>query len=308
MKIFFKLIRLSNLLIVILLQLVLYFGVLLPIFKMYEEESVFTKSMFFVFVLITALIAAGGNIINDIIDVDIDKVNKPEKWFVGNIISLKQAYHYYIGTILLGFIASLWIALSLGKPIYMLLYIGAVVLLYLYSKYLKGTFLLGNILVSAFSSGVIGVILIFEYRTGLALLSINSAPYIFIQQLFFGFMLFSFFTSFLREIVKDVQDVVGDKYGGAKTIPLVIGVEKTKWLLFVISAVILSLMIYWIDLSVNEFNDAAVYYMIYAVIPFHLYIIYLILKAKSKNEFDNLSKMIKILMLIGIGMLVFYLF
>lgn len=308
MGIFFKLIRYKNLLIVILLQLVLYFYILLPVFDKYDIKSVFSVPMFLVFTMITALIAASGNIINDIMDVEIDKVNKPGKWYVGNIITVQEAYKYYFIVVAVGFMFSMWIAIALNRLNYMFLYIGAVVFLYLYSKYLKKTFLLGNVLVSLFTSGVIGIILIFEYDTGISLKEINSTPYIYIQQLFFGFMFFSFFTTFLRELVKDIEDYDGDYSANAKTIPLVIGIDKTKWLLIIISLIILSLLIVWIGMDVNEFRRLAVIYTIIGLIPFQIYIIYRVIVSKNKSDFNNLSRLIKVYMIFGIGMLGFYMF
>ena len=75
---FFRLIRFSNLIIVALTQYLLQYYILLPELKKVNLTPLLPDFEFFLLVFSTILIAAGGYIINDIEDVEIDKLNKPE--------------------------------------------------------------------------------------------------------------------------------------------------------------------------------------------------------------------------------------
>ncbi len=303
---YLKITRPLNLLIVALLQCMMYYGVLLPVLEEYGLDSVFKGGLFPVFILVTVIIAASGNVINDLVDVEIDRINKPSKWIVGNIIPLRRVVYFYIVLIIIGWILSLYIAFKIDKFYYLFLYVLAVIFLFIYSNKLKKVLLLGNLLVSIFTAGVIGIILIFEYDSGLLLKSISDESYNYIRNVFLGFMFFSFMTSLYREIVKDIEDMQGDKIEGAKTMPLVFGEKASKIISLIIAVMILIALVFWTRMDINMDRDCFVLYTYILVIPFLLFTVFILLKSKIKTDFGNLSKLIKIFMLLGIVMLVFY--
>ena len=141
---YLKLTRPLNLLIVALLQGMMYYGVLLPVLEVNGIDSVFKGGLFPVFILVTVIIAASGNVINDIIDIGIDKINKPSKWIAGNTIPLRSVGYFYIALIITGWILSIYIAFKIDKFNYLFLYALAVMFLFFYFKKLKKVFLFGN--------------------------------------------------------------------------------------------------------------------------------------------------------------------
>ena len=303
---YLKITRPLNWTIVALLQFVMYYKILLPIFKANGVVSVYGLYLFPLFVLVTVLIAASGNVINDIVDVDIDRINKPDKWIVGNLITLTNATRFYYSLVIVGGVLAYMIAYKIDRYYYLLLYIFAVIFLLLYSKYLKRVFLVGNILVSFFSAGVIGIILVFEYKGGGLLKGIAISQYDYIKNVFFGFMFFSFFATMCREIIKDIEDVKGDKMGNVSTLPVVIGINKTKYLAVLFGIIIFVALIYWSDMRINQNKNYLRIYDYLIMIPTLLLTLYLLIRAKKKEEFSKLSKMLKIFMLMGIMMLWFY--
>ena len=304
---YLKLTRPLNLLIVALLQGMMYYGVLLPVLEENGIDSVFKGGLFPVFILVTVIIAASGNVINDIIDIGIDKINKPSKWIAGNTIPLRSVGYFYIALIITGWILSIYIAFKIDKFYYLFLYALAVIFLFFYSKKLKKVLLLGNLLVSIFTAGVIGIILVFEYNSGIVLKGLSDESYKYIKSVFYGFMFFSFMTSMYREIVKDIEDMYGDNKEGAKTIPLVFGVKASKIISLVIAVIILFALVLWTKMDINTGRDYFILYTYIIVIPFLLFTVFMLLKAKAKKDFGKLSWLIKIFMLLGILLLVFYL-
>src|SRR5688572_10589640 len=53
----------------------------------------------------------------------------------------------------------------------------------------------------------------------------------------FSFTCFAFFTSLLRELVKDIEDIDGDTAAGYHTYPVFAGIKGTKALIYAVSAI-----------------------------------------------------------------------
>ena len=153
------------------------------------------------------LVGAGSNVVNDLYDVEIDRVNRPERPLASGRVGRRAAWTF-------------WAALSAGgvlfgalvSPLHFAISALSVGFLWAYSARLKGTVLLGNVAVGA----VIGLGVLFG---GLAAGPANAA-------LWTGVILGAALT-FVREVVKDVEDADGDRAGGARTLPVVWGERPT---------------------------------------------------------------------------------
>jgi geranylgeranylglycerol-phosphate geranylgeranyltransferase len=150
------------------------------------------------------LVTAGGNVINDYFDITIDKVNKPDRALPSGQITQRGALLYAITLTLFGVAVALFI-----NPLCLGLATLNAVLLVLYSWKLKRTALFGNLLVGFLTGSV--------FLFGGAAVSAVFLPGL----LFLSAMLA--ITS--REIVKDVEDLQGDKRVGASTLPIRYGVS-----------------------------------------------------------------------------------
>ncbi len=303
---YIKILRIKNIVIVALVQSLFYYGIILPRLAKHEITPTLDYNIFPLFILVTVLITSGGNIINDIFDREIDKLNKPKKWYIGNSLSVKNAYLFYMFTVILGFVIALYIAIKISKLPFMALYFLAVYFLYLYSKYLKKTAFWGNILVSAFSAGVMVILLFFEWNTFEKLQYTSRNDYRVIVTVTIGLAIFSFLTSLLRELIKDIEDMEGDKVQGATTIPIIYGIQQSKIMSYILSFVSLMSLFSWIFLPINTDKLYLKTYILTLLIPFLIYISVLIYKAGEKKDYGNLSSMLKIYMLCGILILFFY--
>ncbi|ADN35697.1 Geranylgeranylglycerol-phosphategeranylgeranyltr ansferase [Methanolacinia petrolearia DSM 11571] len=172
-----------------------------------------------------ALITAAGNVINDYFDRDIDAVNRPDRPIPSGEISPKAALAYSIVLFIAGIVASLFtnllcIAIAILNS----------ALLALYASSLKGVPLAGNIAVSYLTASIF----LFGGAT--------FGPFGLMQNFYVALIVF--LAILARELLKDAEDIEGDSKGGARTLPMTIGVKKTGILCFVLSliAVIISLL------------------------------------------------------------------
>lgn len=150
-----------------------------------------------------ALIGAGANAINDVFDVAIDRVNRPDRPLPSGAVSVGVARGLWFGLSLIGVGLG-----ALVSPLHLGIGIGAVGLLYGYSAWLKRVPLAGNLAVAT----ILGVAILYG---GLAVGPAGGA-------LWLGAG-FAFGSTLAREVTKDIEDMVGDAAENARTIPLVAG-------------------------------------------------------------------------------------
>ncbi len=300
-----KLIRFPNLLIVAATQYLIYYSIFVPFFAISENtiNSNLSSFLFFLLVLTTMLIAAGGYIINDIVDYEIDLVNKPKKVFIGNGINKKQSFYFYFASVLLGFILSIFIAQQTNNFHLLFVYPVTVGLLYFYSTIFKKSFFIGNLIVALFCAFVPAIICVAESNVFIALWSGNEDDinnFHFEYKIIFAYIIFAFLTTLMREVVKDIEDVEGDKLANCKTIPIVLGIQKAKvWAIFLTFLLLLGYVLFERMTWDGVMNLEDYYFLICLIFP-TLYILIKLFLAKAKKDFSHLSFCIKILMLLGL--------
>jgi len=297
---FLKLIRFPNLIIVVLTQYLLQYLILIPAFEKGGLSPLLDHFHFFLLVLSTLIIAAGGYIINDLEDYEIDLLNKPEKVIINKFISAKNARQLYWGISIFGFLISLYLAFYVDNIPLILIYPIAVFLLYLYSKSLKKSVLWGNLIVSIFCAFVAGLI-IFAERENVFQLNIKNPEYgSTVLEIFIFYLLFAFFATMFREIVKDIEDVDGDKKLGCSTMPIAWGIPAAKGVALFFAMVFLGILGDWIfSVEKLEVNAGVVYLVLGVIVPL-LFAMLKLLKATTKKEFHFISQLAKYIMLSGI--------
>ena len=149
-----QLLRWKNLLIAGGTVLLTKYAIFEPAIKTLFSLSSSTLNFFETFLLAISvmMIAAGGYVINDINDVKVDEINKPDKVIIGKHISAKFAEFLYITLNVLGILLAAYVGEIAGN--YRLILLHAIIagILWIYSKYVKNTFFLGNVLVALASS------------------------------------------------------------------------------------------------------------------------------------------------------------
>jgi 4-hydroxybenzoate polyprenyltransferase len=288
---YLRLVRLPNLLILAAGMYLLRLMVVEPFLIMSHEAPTISSLNFLLLVIATVFIAAGGYIINDIEDVETDLVNKPGKMVVGKIISKDAAWNIYLAFTFIG--VCLGFYLTFVQEIRYVAYaeIIAAGLLYFYSTTYKKMMLVGNILVSALSA----------FTLALVYLSEPAAPSIEqIKLLATGYVVFAFMISFAREIIKDIQDIKGDKETGCRTLPVVAGITVSKILAFCLVAIVLSLLIY-VQVISQQWNDlkSFIYVAAFIQIPLVLLLVSIFIATKEA-DYARCSFLAKLIMVTGI--------
>lgn len=306
-----KLIRAKNLVIIALTQFFVRYFLIKPFFFNYKFALHHSLSdiEFFILVLATWCIAAAGYIVNDYFDIDIDRVNRPEKMMIGRVFGRMEAFRLHLAFnasgVVLGFIAA-WLAGNIRLGFILVIAAGT---LWFYAKAFKKIFLLGNIAVGLVTSLAILVTLFFE--TGLFgnpdELILKAAYDEMMIPSVLAYALFAFMTTVIREIIKDAEDVEGDRQFDCKTVPVVLGLKGAKWMV-VILCILLVAMLVVVQARFfreNQFIKIS-YILIAAQLPMMAFIFSLV-PATSKEDFSKLSEGMKVVMLLGIlSMAVFH--
>jgi 4-hydroxybenzoate polyprenyltransferase len=302
---FLKLIRYKNLLMVLLTMVLTKYALLDSIFIQIPERDY----QFLILTISVLFIMAGGYIINDIYDLEIDKINKPSKVFIDNIISKKNAWKAYISLTFVGLLFGFYLSFFEGSKSNSFYFSLIILLLFVYSKYLKKTFILGNLTISYCLSMVIYITYIFTsediiYSESLKKYIVYKINHHDILGPILTYSLFAFITTLIREIIKDIEDINGDLKLNAKTLPIVIGINRASMVAIFFTVILLIFII--IILSIFRYDITfSTYIILFIILPL-LYFLYKLLSAESKKDFSKLSNQMKVIMLFGIlSMLLF---
>lgn len=250
-------------------------------------------------VLSTVLLAAAGYVINNIYDVATDTINKPNDVVVGKGISETAAFNIYIGLNVTGVALGFVLSNIIQRPTFASLFILIASVLYFYATTLKSIMIVGNFVVAALLSVsvlIIGVFDIFPATTIENKAQMASLFSILIDYAFFAFMI-----NFVREIVKDIEDVDGDYNQGMNTLPIAIGKARATKIAIGLAIIPFILSLLYIHKYFFENNLLIVTFYSFAfVLAPLLYFIVKIFGAKSKKDFHHLSTVLKLILLFGI--------
>jgi 4-hydroxybenzoate polyprenyltransferase len=283
---FLKLVRWKNLSILLFCQLLFKYFV----FPFFNTTSLLTIFEFTLLLISTIFIAAGGYVINDIFDVDCDLINKPKQSFIPSKISIKTAKKSYWILSSIGIILGILLSFQRDLPYYSFLFLGIVSLLYFYSSHLKKIAFIGNLTIAILVSSCLLVFALFDTT-----LLDNSMGIYYL----WVFTFFSFCINLLREIIKDIEDIKGDYNTGMKTLPIVLGVERTKKAILILSLVPLYFSIHFLTTDLKNNSWAQVYFSIFILIPL-FYFIYKTHNSTKSKEFKQLSKLLKWILIFGL--------
>jgi 4-hydroxybenzoate polyprenyltransferase len=298
---FFKLVRYKNLLMILLTQVLIKYGLLNSL----GISITLSDLGFSMLVLATICIAAAGNIINDIYDLETDKINKPHRIVVGSKFSVGTANTLYIILSIIGVGIGFFLSNLIGKPGFSAIFIIISALLYLYATYLKHIMVAGNLVISALVAFSIIIMGLFDLLP--AITPENQQTQSTIFSIILDYALFAFLLNWLREMVKDQEDIKGDYNAGRNTLPIAIGAKRTNLVIFLIGLLPLTAVIYYLYQYLFE-NLWAVLYVLFLIVAPLLYFLINIWTAETKKDYSKLSSLLKIIMFMGIVSLGLYQF
>jgi 4-hydroxybenzoate polyprenyltransferase len=292
---FLKLIRYQNLLMLAFMQLVFRYGFL----KLQNIPLALSDWQYGLLVLATVSIAAGGYIINAILDVKTDTDNRPSTIIIGKSISETEGYNLYIGFTVIGVVSGFYLSNIINKPSFASLFIIIAATLYFYSLSLKQSLLIGNLIIALLLSVSLLIVGVFDLYP--VTFEENRA----VMGLLFGILLdyaiFAFLLNFIREIVKDLEDVKGDSNQEMRTLPIVFGVKRTTILVFVLSIIPILCVLYYLNyyLFQSGLILSAIYGFVFILAPL-IYFTIKIGSATQTKDFRHLSTVLKWVLFFGI--------
>jgi 4-hydroxybenzoate polyprenyltransferase len=292
---FLKLIRYQNLLMLAFMQLIFRYG-----FLKYKDIYLFLNDFQYgLLVLATILIAGAGYIINDIMDQETDSDNKPDRVIIGKEISESMGYNLYFLMNVTGVGIGFYLANIIQKPTFGGIFIIIVTLLYLYATSFKKMLLVGNIIVALVLS--LSILIIGLYDLLPLTFDVNRNEMGVIFSILLDYAIFAFIINFIREIVKDMEDIDGDYNQGMSTLPIAIGLNRTGKVVFVLGILAtLLLLLYINDYFMNSKLYFVVIYSLLFIISPLVFFCVKIWSAKEKKDFSFLSMLLKWVIFFGI--------
>lgn len=288
LRIFMQLIRWKNLVLMGLTQCIFYFFVLYPA----HPGKISEPTAFFTLLMATLCIAAGGYVINAIYDVSCDQINKPDKVCFPIPFSIATGMRIYVVLNSLGLVFALLFTLQVALPYGFMVFAAISFSLFLYSKILKRLPFIGNLLIAVLLAANLLILLMLPEVEEMRI------------ELLYTFACFAFAINLIREMVKDLEDIKGDYNAGMRTLPILLGRDRSIKLILVLSAVIGYFFIrYLIDALRNQFYTQ-LYFTISILLPF-FYFCYNLYSAKTSKQFHRLSNLLKVILIFGLLLVLF---
>lgn len=292
---FLKLIRYKNLLMLAFMQVLFRYAFL----KQQNIPLALADWQYGLLVLSTVFLAAAGYVINNIYDVATDTINKPQDVVIGKGISETAAFNIYIGLNITGVALGFILSNIISKPSFASLFILIATLLYFYATSLKQIMILGNFIVALLLSVSVLIIGVFDIFP--VINSENQAQMASLFSILTDYAVFAFMINFIREIVKDIEDVNGDYNQGMNTLPIAIGISRTAKIVVGLAIIPFIVSLLYINKYFVENNLFIVTFYAFAfVLAPLLYFIVKIFSAKNKKDFHHLSTLLKLILFFGI--------
>ena len=305
---YLMLIRWPNLLVTVFTMVMVRYYLIRPLLMSEGYEMPIPLWVFLMLVLSVLLMMSGGYVINDYFDVRIDQVNRVEKVVLGSRVPVRHAIPLHATLTSLGVLTGLLVSLYVGtaKLVFVHLIVG--LMLWLYSARYKRRPFWGNLVVAVLSGLVVLVVWLFEFMAmaNQGIFIMNRAEFGWVNNAVFFFAAFAFVLSLIREIIKDMADVEGDKRYGCLTLPVVAGMTTVKWIVTSITLVtMLALLGVQIYLWLGSFYKLTAYYFIVVQIMLAL-VIQRNHAARKQDDYHFTSQLLRIAMVAGVLSLQIY--
>ena len=269
----FSVIRLYNIFIIIIAQ---YFTSIFIISIDTSISSILFDFQLFLLILSSSIAIASGYIINNFYDYEKDLINKPIKSKIDKVIRKRTKLSLYVALNFLCIYTSSLV--SWRAVLFFSIYIFVI---WLYSHKLKRILFIGNVVSSLLSVIPFFIILIY-YKN--------------FELIIFLYAIFLFLIVYMREIIKDLENIKGDFTLDYRTIPVVYGEKSSKYLLSIVS--LFTLAIIYILLS--GFDTGMMFYYYYFSIAVLLFFIIILWKYDSKKYYNFLHNLLKFLIVLGV--------
>ena len=300
-----RLVRWSNLLFLAALVWLMEKWVAVPILNQAAFGEQLPWYILLLLIAATVCIAAGGYVINDYFDVKIDRINRPDEVVVTRTVSKPAAMRLSLILSGVGIVFGIAVAAYLRSMTIGILFVLIPGLLWFYSSSYKRLFMIGNVII-ALLAGVPPMLVALANVAQLQLLYASILPYTtLVRDLYMwlgGFALFAFLLTWIREIIKDMQDQMGDRELECHSMPVVWGDKWTK--VFVTGLIVLTLAVighlwYHVLPFPISWSSLSTRYVFLGVVTPMLGVLWLLWAAKIPSDYKTCQQLVKFTMLLG---------
>ena len=229
--------------------------------------------------LVVICFAGASNILNDVLDIRIDKINRPNRVLSSEKLQIKDAVILMSVLYSTGIIASTYIN-PLGRYIALALVLP---LLILYTPFLKKMPLIGNL--------VVGLIL------GLVFIFTEGAIIGNVDKMWIPFALSAHLSS-IRELIKDAADIKGDSIINLQTFPIKYGLKSTLWLLRILTSCLCFFAI--IPYLKGWYGNYYIILLFFSVLLPSIYSVFFLLnKTSIEQDYHRIAKIFKAITIAG---------
>lgn len=290
---YLQLIRFQNLLLLAFMQLVIRY---LFLTQSYIDLAL-TDINYLLLVVSTVCIAAGGAVMQHIVNQDDDEIIQPQKRVVGNTISEAAAYNWYIGFTIIGVGLGFYLANVIYKPTFASLFILVATLLYVKATNFNRIPIIGSLISALLTAISILVIALFDVYP-----ATDAANKIRMGEAFgilVDYAVFGFFLVLLFEIFSTLKNKQNDEMLGNTTLATRLGITKTKIITGLFTAVLIALILYYCKVHLFELTLVLYYTLLTLVGPLLFFGLKLI-GSSTLNEFKILERTLYFVMVFSI--------
>ena len=300
-----RLVRWSNLLFLVALLCIMEKWVAVPILDRAAFGEQLPWYILVLLILATVLIAAGGYVINDYFDVKIDRINRPEDLIVTRSVCKPEAMRLSVWLSASGAFCGVLMAVLLRSFTIGTVFVLIPGLLWFYSSSYKRLFLIGNITI-ALLAALTPMLVAMANMAQLRLRYEALLPYTTLEHDLYawlgGFALFAFLLTWVREIVKDMQDQMGDREFECHSMPVVWGELWTKifvTVLIVLTIAVIGHLWYHVLPFPVAWSCLSTRYIVFGVLVPLIGVLALLWAAKIPSDYKNCQQLVKFTMLLG---------
>lgn len=238
--------------------------------------SILFDGKLFLLVLCTAMTIASGYIINNFYDSQKDLINRPNKSMLDRLVSQRTKLHVYFT---LNLIACILAAIISWRAV--LFFSVYIFLIWFYSHKIKRYPFIGN-LMAAFLAILPFFAILLYYK--------NFYHVIYIHASFLLLILL------VREMVKDLENLIGDLANGYNTVPVRYGEINSKRIITFLVALTILPVYQLTDVYDVGYMDLYLYCALFTLTVF----VVILWRSDSKAQFNLLHNILKLLIVAGV--------
>ena len=303
MKIYLRLVRLPNLMMIAFTMYAMRFLIVRPQLLLYGIDLQFSEAQFALLVVSVLFITAAGYVINDYFDAPVDMINRPSRVTLSRLIPRRMAIVVHLTLSIIGVAAGIYLAFAIRLSFLSMIFLLVPGILWFYSTTYKRQFLLGNLIVAFLTALVPLMVILFEVpllirEYGREMVR-NQIDFHTLTAWVGGYALFAFLFTLIREIVKDMEDFEGDRAYGRNTLPVVLGLKTTRYVVLALTGVAVVFIATVLALYLTDLMTLL--YTVLLVMAPLAYSVFRLLRASTAEHYHQVSSWLKGIMLAGVG-------